>query len=103
MNKLFVYGTLRDPLIRKKITEREIVSEGKDLLTGFRLSTVSDYGKSYPVIIEDNSSTLEIKGEIIDVTPEELQALDEYEGYLYVRQKVTLKSGVMAWVYVQSK
>jgi gamma-glutamylcyclotransferase (GGCT)/AIG2-like uncharacterized protein YtfP len=39
-------------------------------------------------------------GRVLRVTPEELDAADEYEVSLYRRASVVLASGIRAWVYV---
>ncbi len=39
-------------------------------------------------------------GRVLALTPEELDAADEYEVSLYRRVSVQLASGIRAWVYV---
>jgi gamma-glutamylcyclotransferase (GGCT)/AIG2-like uncharacterized protein YtfP len=50
-----------------------------------------------PVAVPDANSY--INGWLIRVTEEELGRLDEYEGENYVRIRVTLATGIEAWVY----
>jgi len=99
MEKVFVYGTLRISDVRNKLLSRQVQSNGTDKITGYKLSTVYGDGQSYPIIIEDKTSTLEIDGEIIEVSENELTILDDYEGDLYIRKKIDLRSGNTAWVY----
>lgn len=101
MEKVFIYGTLRDPEIRRKVTKRIIPSGVPDKLYGFTLSSVSDYGETYPIIVADKESKQGIDGEIIEVTKTELTLLDYYEGDLYKRTIVKLFSETEAWVYLQ--
>lgn len=101
MEKVFVYGTLRVSEIRNKLLSRQVPSKGADKITGYKLSTVYGDGQSYPIIIEDKTSALEIDGEIIEVSENELTILDDYEGDLYIRKKIGLRSGDTAWAYTK--
>ena len=40
------------------------------------------------------------RGEVYDVTADELERADAYETGTYVRESRTLKSGTDAWVYI---
>lgn len=99
MEKVFVYGTLRNKAIRNKIINRNLTETVNDVLYGYTLSSITDGDESYPAIYEDAHSREIIKGEIIEVTLSELNLLDKYEGDLYDRIKVTLSSGNITWVY----
>lgn len=99
MEKVFVYGTLRDKKIRTRVTGREIPAGNPDKLEGFTLSTTVDEGMCYPIITKEPESTEKVEGELIEVTPEELKHMDNYEGDLYRRLKVKTASGDEAWVY----
>lgn len=101
METVFVYGTLRDKRLRKELCGREINTKLIDCLIGYELSTVQEEGQSYPIIIKNDLSDRVINGEIIELTKSELLLIDQYEGSLYQRTKVTLKSGESAWVYIQ--
>lgn len=81
MNREVVYSLLGS----NKITYSEVL-EG--------------YKKSGLNILEEEGA--EVYGVTFEVTDEELERLDEYEGVehnLYRRKEVTLASGETAWVY----
>ncbi len=101
LEKIFVYGTLCDPKIRKKILGRDVLKIADDNLDGFKMSSISDEGFCYPILVKEVNSKELIKGEIFEVTTAEMQILDKYEGDLYVRVEYVLNSGTKAWVYVQ--
>lgn len=93
---LFVYGTLGDPLIQKRLLGR-VIAGTPDTLMGFvRLTD----GLPYPVAVPDATSAID--GLVLQVTSRELARLDLYEGDGYVRVQVSLASGTSAWVYIGS-
>ena len=103
MEKLFIYGTLRDAKLREKLVGRDIPKGKEDKLMGFQMSSISDEGFCYPILIKKETSKEIIEGEIIEVTPVELIMLDRYEGDLYDRIEVVLKSGTKAWLYIEAE
>lgn len=98
IEKLFVYGTLCQPDVQKKVIGR-VVQPTIDNLLGFRKSTVEINGKVYPIIERDPNSTEEIAGLVLGIEEEDLPKLDVYETTAYRREKVTLESGLSAWAY----
>lgn len=80
MNKLFVYGTLKS-------------GEHTHRLPGYMMFKVKGKGFDFPVIqpYPWQDSLPNIVGTVVEVSDEELQRLDVYEGVshgLYVRTKV---------------
>ena len=69
-----------------------------DMLKGYKRSRIEIKGEVYPLIISDSNSR--VIGSIIEITERELKKADEYETDAYRREKVTLESGISAWVYV---
>ncbi len=98
MELLFVYGTLQDPQVQTRVFGR-IVAGVADALDGYRKAEITIGGSRYPVARLDGAST--ISGRILEVTPEELVAIDHYEGSEYRRLRVALRSGVETWVYCE--
>lgn len=96
---LFVYGTLTDPTVQKKVFGR-IIDGVADALIGYLKSTAVINRKEYPAIIPDDRNFVE--GLVIAVTPEELKLIDEYETLAYKRAQIQLKSGTIAWAYVKN-
>lgn len=93
---LFVYGTLREGGIQERVIGRLAPGE-LDALEGYRKSTIKISGRTYPIISPREGSV--IWGEVLMLTPEELNKTDKYEGSAYVRRKITLRSGKTAWAY----
>jgi len=98
MEQLFVYGTLRDPSIQQLVFGRAIPMQ-PDVLPGFKKTEIALTNGVFPIIVETSGSSVE--GFVLKVTPEELARGDRYETSAYRRIRVTLKSGIEAWVYCQ--
>ncbi len=97
MPAVFAYGTLRDPEVQRQLLGREVPAE-PDRLFGHRTGTIIIGGETYPLAVPDPGST--INGSVLDVTPEELRKMDEYETSAYERRELPLESGRRAWVYL---
>ena len=97
MENLFVYGTLHDPKIQLLLIGRTVTSIPAVLLK-YRRDT--ELFPPYPVAVPDTDSY--INGWLLRVTEEELVRLDEYEGENYIRIRVTLATGIEAWMYCAS-
>jgi len=98
MEKLFVYGTLKDPVVQKTVFGR-IVEGIPDSLDGYRKTEIAMSDGVFPIIIRESGSAVD--GLILEVTREELALIDRYETDAYRRVRVTLKSGQEAWVYCE--
>jgi gamma-glutamylcyclotransferase (GGCT)/AIG2-like uncharacterized protein YtfP len=94
--KLFAYGTLLDETIQKNVIGH-LVEGTADLLIGYRKTMRQFCSGIYPDLIDD--AKCEVNGQILDLSSEELERCDRYEGDEYRRVKVLLKSGVEAFVY----
>jgi gamma-glutamylcyclotransferase (GGCT)/AIG2-like uncharacterized protein YtfP len=99
MEKLFIYGTLRNKDIRQKITGRDILSAGQAKLEGYLLSKILIGETEYPIICNSPNANEWVEGEIIEVSKPELLLLDGYEGEEYRRIKVKLQNGMSVWAY----
>ena len=98
-HKLFIYGTLQDSDIQKKIFGR-IIEGIEDSLVGYKRSKIIIEGDSYPVVVP--SVIGEVEGKVIELTSEKLELVDKYETNAYKREQVILKSGISAWVYIKA-
>ncbi|OIQ67585.1 AIG2-like family protein [mine drainage metagenome] len=56
----------------------------------------------HPIVQASANASHEVAGTVFEITASELAATDSYEVSNYKRVSVLLKSGVQAWVYVQS-
>ena len=100
MHKLFTYGTLRSPATQMQLLGREL-GEGKpDTLRGYRLARLRGIHFVYSILQPHPGSIVE--GELFEVTSDELEKLDDYEGDAYQRVSVTLVSKTRAWAYTQN-
>lgn len=105
---LFTYGTLQLPEVQLDTFGR-LLSGEDDVLHGYRLEwTAIDDDRvarvsgldSHPILRRTGDPRDRVFGRVLALTPEELDAADEYEVSLYRRVSVTLASGIRAWVYV---
>jgi gamma-glutamylcyclotransferase (GGCT)/AIG2-like uncharacterized protein YtfP len=96
MNTVFVYGSLKNPMLRQIIVGREpIVKE--DLLSDF--IQVSHSLLPYPTVTKSKGF---VRGVTFEVSDDELRKLDRYETKHYKKIEVILKSKVKALCYVDS-
>lgn len=112
MNKLFVYGTLRNSRIKDAVPE--IAPYIKVRQKGFVRGKLFDVG-SYPAAIPYKNSGKKVYGEILEIDnsklEEVLRILDEYEEYspadkkssLFVRDAVNVNTNddkrLKSWIY----
>lgn len=93
---LFVYGTLQDAAVQRRVYGRTV--EGKpDTLYGYCRSQVWSGDDFYPIAVPDPDGIID--GLVLALTGDEMVRGDAYEGDEYRRLRVTLRSGVEAWVY----
>ena len=95
---LFVYGTLRNPEVQKKVFGRSMCGV-PDVLMGYARSSVVIEGRSYCAIRRATGGV--IRGMVLVVTKKELGRVDAHETNAYIRIRIRLQSGRMAWVYVK--
>lgn len=100
MEHLFCYGTLQDPLVQERVIGRR-VAHVTDVLRGYTTETISEGGPAYLRALPNTESVL--PGQVLTVSSEELEKIDAYEGALYARSRVTLQTGIEAWVYLRPK
>lgn len=91
LRRLFVYGTLKQTHVQRSVIGRTVHGT-PEALPGYRV-----YYWRFPVALADESSM--VHGLLLQVTDEELERLDLYEGPSYIRKQVTLASGKSALVY----
>lgn len=108
MESLFTYGTLQLPNVQLD-TFGHRVDGDDDALAGYRLewTDIADERVAqlsgldrHPILRRTDDPRDRVFGRVLHLTPEELDAADEYEVSLYRRASVVLASGVRAWVYV---
>ncbi len=96
MEKLFVYGTLQNPVIQYKVLGHTF--EGRpDILDNYVRSDIELEGSVYPIAVPLEGDYIE--GSVLELNEEELKRADIYETDAYRRIKVTVRSGEEVWVY----
>lgn len=104
MPLLFVYGTLREPIVQTRVLGRT-VSGQPAMLPGWRRDwiPVSGYAAEiagstvHPAAAPDPDSSLD--GLVLEILESDWAALDAYEGEPYQRIEVTLADGRAAHFY----
>lgn len=97
MTNIFVYGTLLDDSLRKRILGKEIKGKA-DILEDYVLDTHSVL-TSYPIIVRQSKGS--VSGKYFDVDMEDIKKLDSYESEFYKKIEVKLKSGVDSLTYTE--
>jgi gamma-glutamylcyclotransferase (GGCT)/AIG2-like uncharacterized protein YtfP len=94
--RLFVYGTLLDKVVRLNVIGRQIQGVD-DVLMGYRKINRKFSDGMYPDLIHDDES--EVEGKVLEISDDELEQCDKYEGKEYCRSIIVLRSGIQANVY----
>jgi hypothetical protein len=107
---LFSYGTLRYEKVQLATFGRLL--EGRDdAMPGYRLEmqeiidpdVIQSSGERFhPLARRSDNPADVIEGRVFDITSEEIIAADRYEVAEYTRIQVTLRSGLIACVYVSA-
>jgi gamma-glutamylcyclotransferase (GGCT)/AIG2-like uncharacterized protein YtfP len=97
-NRVFVYETLVEDVIREQVLGREVESHDDSLINYINVDMDLDTdGTNYHTLkVQPGNET---PGAVLLVTTQELRDLDNWEDS-YERIKVELASGVYAWTYV---
>lgn len=108
IEKIFSYGTLRDPKVQLNVFNR--VLQGKTAqLSGFKLEYLSISNPEvvaisgsaiHPVLVRTDLVSDTVDGMVFEITPNELQACDKYESADYQRVDAQLVSGEHTWIYL---
>ena len=84
MELLFVYGTLQDPAVQQRLIGRTVTGT-PDVLEGFFKSSISMSDGVFPLVIPRHGH--EVQGMVLEVTNEELLAMDVYEKEPYWKRR----------------
>lgn len=96
MERLFAYGTLLNEAVQRSVIGRRIDGT-PDAIEGYVRTSLRDGTYRFPNLVPHASGRVE--GRVLEVRGDELARIDQYEGDLYRRERVTLASGTEAWVY----
>ncbi|MDB5805137.1 MAG: UDP-N-acetylmuramate--alanine ligase [Betaproteobacteria bacterium] len=107
---LFSYGTMQLESVQRDIFGRVI--EGKaDQLPGYKIEiveirdprvVVTSGKRHHPSAVHTGNLADQVRGTVIEVSDDDLANSDAYEVADYKRERVTLASGLAAWVYVDN-
>lgn len=106
-HQLFSYGTLRQPEVQESLFGQQVPTVA-DALAGYRCDwiTITDprviamSGSDRHPMVRAGSPDDRVIGAALELNDEQLAAADAYEVDDYVRTRVTLVSGIQAWVYL---
>jgi gamma-glutamylcyclotransferase (GGCT)/AIG2-like uncharacterized protein YtfP len=102
MERVFSYGTLQDSAIQNKLIGRTL-SGTLDGIAGYKLSEIEIDKTIFWILIPNPYAFENIVGTVYEVSAEELNFFDNYEGVNYERSLKKLASGTDAWVYHAKK
>ena len=97
MEKIFTYGTLQDVNIQQQVIGRTLDTGTPDKLRGYNIGTLKGIHADYNIIYPQTGTLVE--GVVFEVSTEELDKIDAYEGDAYIRVSATLVSNTRAWIY----
>lgn len=106
---LFSYGVLRQEEVQLATFGRRLAGR-PDALVGYTLKIIQTRDRSFAAKNGAHHRTLQftgiasnvVEGVALAVTGTELEQADEYEPDDYERVRVQLRSGLNAWVYLQT-
>jgi hypothetical protein len=107
VERLFSYGTLALPHVQLELFGAELPTT-PGTLVGWRLrmlritdaAVLAMSGEAeHPILEHTGEASDRVDGAVIELTPDQLAAADAYEVDDYRRVRVSLTSGLEAWVY----
>lgn len=108
MEYLFSYGTLQLPQVQIE-TFGQTIEGQSDALVGFTQTMLEitdpevlalSGERFHPIVTKTGNFDDQVPGTVFALTKEQLARADAYEVDDYERQRVTLRSGLQAWLYV---
>ena len=95
---VFIYGTLKDLEIRRKVFGHDVAHGGHDEVIGHGVeSWTTPEGKGFHTLVHNDRSI--VPGDVFFMDDGDLHRLDKYEDE-YSRVVVELKKNGPAWAYV---
>jgi gamma-glutamylcyclotransferase (GGCT)/AIG2-like uncharacterized protein YtfP len=107
---LFSYGTLQLDSVQM-VSFGRLLQGQNDAMPRYRKDVVeitdpevirASGERFHPIVVPSEDPSDLVEGTVFRITPEELAAADRYEVSAYKRIEVTLRSGLVAWVYVKA-
>lgn len=105
MEQIFSYGTLQSKEIQMQVFNK-LLTGTPDQLPGYKLKDLQieeEFGMTdYFVAVPAEDPSDMIDGIVFSISGEDLAKADQFESNAYKRIEITLKSGITAWVYIES-
>jgi gamma-glutamylcyclotransferase (GGCT)/AIG2-like uncharacterized protein YtfP len=105
MEQIFSYGTLQSKEIQMQVFNKLLTGK-PDQLLGYKIKDLKieeEFGiEDYFVAIPSEDPSDCIKGIVFDISSLDLDKADLFESKAYKRVQITLKSGIIAWIYVEN-
>ncbi len=108
---LFSYGTLQMEPVQLAAFGRKLAGQ-PDALIGYKVELIATADHEFDIrsgatqhrnLRYTGAASDLVEGTVFQMTKEELEQSDAYEPWDYRRVQVQLRSGVKAWVYLNSK
>lgn len=105
---LFSYGTFQEEEVQLKLFGRRLTGSS-DFLRDFRLSTIEicdqaflvrNRARSYMTLVPTGICGDFVEGMVFEISEDELLLADAFEPDSFMRMKIVLRSGTIAWAYV---
>ncbi|WP_163399346.1 gamma-glutamylcyclotransferase family protein [Flavobacterium fluviatile] len=105
MEQIFSYGTLQSKEIQMQVFNK-LLTGTPDQLTGYKLKDLQieeEFGiEDYFVATPSDNPSDEVDGIVYSISSADLAKADQFESNAYKRVQITLKSGTVAWIYIEN-
>ncbi|WP_163408297.1 gamma-glutamylcyclotransferase family protein [Flavobacterium ajazii] len=105
MEQLFSYGTLQSKEIQMQVFNK-VLTGTPDQLTGYKLKDLQieeEFGiEDYFVATPSENPSDAVDGIVYNISSADLAKADQFESNAYKRVQITLKSGIVAWIYIEN-
>jgi gamma-glutamylcyclotransferase (GGCT)/AIG2-like uncharacterized protein YtfP len=105
MEQIFSYGTLQSKEIQMQVFNK-LLTGTPDQLPGYKLKDLQieeEFGiEDYFVATPSENPSDAVDGIVYSISSADLAKADQFESNAYKRVEITLKSGVVAWIYIEN-
>ncbi|MCI9844754.1 gamma-glutamylcyclotransferase family protein [Flavobacterium pectinovorum] len=105
MEQIFSYGTLQSKEIQMQVFNK-LLTGTPDQLTGYKLKDLQieeEFGiENYFVATPSENPSDAVDGIVYSISSADLAKADQFESNAYKRVQIILKSGVVAWIYIEN-
>lgn len=105
MEQIFSYGTLQSKEIQMQVFNK-LLTGTPDQLTGYKLKDLQieeEFGiEDYFVATPSENPSDAVDGIVYTISSADLAKADQFESNAYKRVEITLKSGTVAWIYIEN-